>query len=289
LQRQLQDPTQPWDPWNTSTPNSYLPLSDPSLPGPGLTSGHDGPLYVDTRSIKIGTSMVGLLESRRGYEAVDLAGELDPQRTDQLLALDPNVPTFFANPFRSPDAGNLVPLPQLQRRGVDCGLIRSNMVPKLTQAGGQLISDPKLAGKEISPSNQGLLVGQSTEAYRDANRNTFFRYQPLTRLANMATTRSNVFAVWVTIGFFEVEESPDRDTFKNSNDPSNALTQDQLIDLYNRVYPDGYMFGKEAGSEMGDTRRLRGFAIIDRTIPVAFEPGQEHNSRKAVRLRRRIE
>jgi hypothetical protein len=49
------------------------------------------------------------------------------------------------------------------------------------------------------------------------------------------------------------------------------------------------MFGREAGSETGETHRLRGFEIIDRTIPVAFEPGREHNSRKAIRLRRRIE
>jgi hypothetical protein len=61
------------------------------------------------------------------------------------------------------------------------------------------------------------------------------------------------------------------------------------IDVYNRVYPDGYTFGKEAGIDTGEVQRVREFAIVDRTVPVAFEPGANHNTQEIVRLRRRIQ
>ena len=52
-----------------------------------------------------------------------------------------------------------------------------------------------------------------------------------------------------------------------------------------KVYTNDYMFD----SDTGDIQRLREFAMIDRTIPVAFEPGKDHNVERAIRLRRRID
>jgi hypothetical protein len=44
----------------------------------------------------------------------------------------------------------------------------------------------------------------SASAYNDTNRNPYFRYQGIERLGNLVTTRSNVYAVWITVGYFEV-------------------------------------------------------------------------------------
>jgi hypothetical protein len=121
-------------------------------------------------------------------------------------------------------------------------------------------------------------------------------YQPMTRLGNLVTEHSNVYAVWITVGYFEVEKAPDWNSDENkvqermggdgaANSPATVAAQA----LYNRVYPDGYMLGKELGSDTGDIKRPRGFYIIDRTEPVGFRPGEDLNVEKMIRLRRRIQ
>jgi hypothetical protein len=109
----------------------------------------------------------------------------------------------------------------------------------------------------------------------------------MSRLGNLVTNRSGVFAIWITVGYFEVEKAPDW------NDPAvkdrfGGNTPESLA-LYNRVYPDGYMLGREVGSDTGDVRRARGFYIVDRTEEVGFKPGDDLNVERTIRLRRRIE
>lgn len=97
-------------------------------------------------------------------------------------------------------------------------------------------------------------IDSYSEAARSAAANSFFRYQTANRLTNLVTVRSNVFAVWVTIGY----------------STSSA----------------GFV---EAGADTGETRRHRGFYIFDRSIPVGFMPGQDLNVRDAILLRRIIQ
>ncbi len=165
------------------------------------------------------------------------------------------------------------------RQGVECTLLRST-----SASADEVDEDP-------------LFAADSDEDYNDAERNPFFRYAPMTRLNNLVTTQSNVYAVWVTIGFFEVDEIEDLDpvlrkTLVSNFDPS----ADEVVDLdpatrllYDRVYPDGYTLGKEDGVDEGTARRLRGFYIIDRSRPVGFDPGLDINVENAIRLQRRIE
>jgi hypothetical protein len=127
------------------------------------------------------------------------------------------------------------------------------------------------------------------EPFTDPNRNPYMMYEPMSRLGNLVTNRSGVYAVWITVGYFEVEKAPDW------NDPDPTIQTNVRThfgndpNLYNRAYPDGYMLGKELGSETGDVKRPRGFYIIDRTEEVGFKPGEDLNVEKTIRLRRRIE
>ncbi len=217
-----------------------------------------------------------LVDSRRGYTG------------SSPLVLDADIPTFFANPFRSPDAGDLVPLDvsEMKRDGVQCTMLRQD------EFSGATPKPPLFAAETTVDDPATATVDESL--FRNSDRNAFFRDQPTMRLANLTTTRSNVYAVWVTIGFFEVEEFDDSDPADQAilaryNTNAGTLADARVDPLFNTVYPDGYMLGQEAGSETGALERIRQFAIFDRTIPVGFEPGKNHNVERAVRLKRRIE
>ena len=95
------------------------------------------------------------------------------------------------------------------------------------------------------------------QPFEDGRRSSAFSTDSLERLGNLITTRSNVFAVWITVGYFEVTDSglPDR----------------------------------ELGSDTGRVKRNRGFYILDRSRPVAFEPGADHNIEDMIMLKRLVE
>jgi hypothetical protein len=100
--------------------------------------------------------------------------------------------------------------------------------------------------------------GQNLGLYRDSDKQPFIAYQRLTRLPNLVTQQSNVYAVWMTIGFFEFD-------IENSG------------------------LGAEFTGNRGEVTRHRSFYIIDRTAPVGFRPGEDLNTEKAILLRRFIE
>jgi len=190
------------------------------------------------------------VQSRRGYydEFDETVGEA-PLRDPTLM--DERYPTRFARPFRSSAGVHLVPtnlLRDVVGREVDSTILRTH--PKDTE--GKL----------------GLFEVASDFNFNNTDRNPFFRYQALERLGNLVTTRSNVYAVWITMGYFEVEPAGVIDT---------------------NVYPDGYQLGAELGSDTGEVTRHRAFYIFDRSIPVAFERGQDHNVEEAVLVKRFIE
>lgn len=101
----------------------------------------------------------------------------------------------------------------------------------------------------LTLSATGALVVSDTNAATTVlahDRNPLHEIYTATRLANTATTRSNVFAIWITL--------------------REAVADD----------PDSVKFH-------------RAFYIVDRSIPVAFEPERVHNVWDCVRLRRIIE
>jgi len=141
-----------------------------------------------------------------------------------------------------------------------------------------------------------LFSGAALEPSLDTERNSTTRYQPIQRMANLATTRSNVYAVWITVGFFEVKPAAEdpriytrymNDT--NSDNIGDTFIDARLQELFFQVYPDGWTLGEEIGFDTGTNRRHRGFYVVDRSRPVAFRPGEDLNASEAVLVRRRIE
>ncbi len=201
--------------------------------------------------------------------------------TGGATMMDTNdLPTFFANPLRSADAGGLVPFTQeslaqlksvisaqasasgnapllsdddinkyyMERPNVECTLLRSSEIKP--------DAAPPYTNQSTRFAASGL--GQFSLPTEDSSRNPYFALSPLMRLPNLVTTRSNVYAVWITVGYFEY-------------DASNG------------------QIGQEIGADTGSIRRHRAFYIFDRSIPVAFEAGKNHNVDRAVVVRRVIE
>ena len=147
--------------------------------------------------------------------------------------------TVLQNPsdlfLKMPDAGRSL----LKASGRNGGY-RDSFVSEDTNGNGLL--DPS----EDKNGNGSLDLNN----HRSTDRHAAFRYQTMNQLSGVVTIRSNVFAVWVTIGYF--------------SDADGAI-------------------------EMTPVERNRGFYIFDRSIPVAYERGQNHNVRDAILLRRIIE
>jgi hypothetical protein len=316
------------------------------LNGEVATAGHYGPAWRD------------VVLSRRGYAQFNANNLTTPVEKltgapDVLqFGLNRNFPTFFANPFRAPDAGDLVPLPNMVQVGVNASYLRahpynrgndnvwggageegfSSQFPDDTREAGfnddtlttrttELVPrdpnlpppPPPLSPEDNRPLPNVFASATGGDAFSgiplfseslpspqvDAERNPYFFYQPLTRMGNMVTTRSGVFAVWVTVGYFEVEPAPlwtNPDGSANTEvrarfggDTGDEAALLRARELYDRVYPDGMQLGREMGIDTGNARRHRAFYIVDRTLPVAFKPGSDLNVEQMIRLRRRIE
>lgn len=101
--------------------------------------------------------------------------------------------------------------------------------------------------------------------YSYAERNAWYAYQPLIRALANTTARSEVYAIWITMGFFEVERTPE--------DYVGTLPNGMTF----KFYPDRYKLLREYGVQKGDVRRHRAFYLVDRSIPVGYEPGTDNN------------
>jgi hypothetical protein len=255
------------------------------------------------------------LASRGGY---GLRGRNNTQ--DHPLDLDPYYPTRFANPFRPAWATTMLPRPirtQFARDGLQIVKNQINGTPLRDASNSPFMDDVQgtlLRRDSLTPTrgadgqwgaagiddnsdgtvdneadggagddiyrNEPLFVPDptttpvATARWRNQNHNANHRYLGLSRMANLTSTTSNVFSVWVTVGFFEVEPVHRR-VGANFEIPES--------------HPDGYRLGRELGADLGNVKRHRGYYVIDRSTPVAYEPGENHNVDRAILLRRFIQ
>jgi hypothetical protein len=90
-------------------------------------------------------------------------------------------------------------------------------------------------------SNNISLVGPPPVTLTDNRQHPYFRTEWLQKVINQTTVRTHQFAVWITVGFFEVTT------------PGNPQT----------ATPD--KIGRELGLASGENIRYRAFFIVDRT------------------------
>jgi len=108
----------------------------------------------------------------------------------------------------------------------------------------------------------------------DQTDHPYFRSEWLQKVTNLTTVRTHQYAVWITVGFFEVTKAGDTN-LANLNPPRPDLAYDQL--------------GLEIGKLEGKNVRYRGFFLIDRTRATGFDPYQPGDFRDCVVHRQLIE
>jgi hypothetical protein len=113
--------------------------------------------------------------------------------------------------------------------------------------------------------NPLLLGGYRKQNVSDTRQYTPYRNEWMQKVANLTTVRTHQYAVWITVGFFEVVKA---------GDPIN-LIPDEL--------------GPEIGLASGNNVRFRGFFVLDRTQSTGFDPSNPADFRKVVAYARRIE
>lgn len=114
-------------------------------------------------------------------------------------------------------------------------------------------------------------------AFNNTERSPYFRNQMRQRLGNLITTQSNVYAIWITIGYFEYDPTEQDPAVASSN---YGATPD---------LDDSNDHESEVGYDMGLIKRSRAFYIFDRSIPMGFEPGKNHNVDRGILAKSIIE
>jgi hypothetical protein len=267
---------QPDDPqmWQAITNDFPEPFNSPE-------SAANSPTVTSTGGIagRLGQSYRDLFSSRANWNPalsanMSVAGlpprtlsDFQQYMVSNSTMFNPAVPSFF-RPFRS-FAGNM-------------GVPDPAMVSSLFMSDSNVLRRWNPTTTALLPPSEPLFAvnGPPFSWLNMCNcpaRDPFFRYQLLTKTGGFFTTRSNVYAVWVTVGFFEVQRIP------SAQVGSSQFCGDS-------TYPnrDGYQLVREYGSDSGIMQRYRGFAMIDRTIPVAFQRGENYNVDKCFLVRRML-
>jgi hypothetical protein len=93
---------------------------------------------------------------------------------------------------------------------------------------------------------------------------------------NLTTSRTHQYAVWITVGFFEVRRQGDLLMVAAGAGTNAAPLAFDIL-------------GPEVGASTGQTTRYRSFFIVDRLKLTAFDPNVIGSFRPAVVYRQAIE
>ncbi|REJ64700.1 MAG: hypothetical protein DWQ31_20645 [Planctomycetota bacterium] len=212
------------------------------------TAGFHPPFNVLSKYREPGRINLNTIYDEDVFKAL-MNGRSGPTWAQFLASRNGSGPSYVNNPFRSAAGWDLHPVASVVNARTNGGIDVTLLRPRTSGSSTPLFAPPT-----------------STADYNSTQRNSYFAYESIQRLGNLVTTQSNVYAVWMTVGYFEVTEG--------------------AVDA---AHPDGIYLGAEMGTDTGDIRRHRAFFIVDRSIPVAYENGHDHNADKTIRLQRFIE
>ncbi|QDV35898.1 hypothetical protein [Tautonia plasticadhaerens] len=179
------------------------------------------------------------------------------------IANDSN-PTHYV-PIADVNAANTArPLPSI---GMSGGATPTTLFPPqttTTSEGPPAVGVSYLGGTFV-PTPPSASGPDPIGPFLDMRRHPYYRTELIQKMTNLTTPRTHQFAVWVTVGFFEVVRPGDRA----------QLVPDEL--------------GPELGSASGNIARHRMFFILDRSRATGYDPRNPGQYRDVVLWSRRIE
>ena len=135
------------------------------------------------------------------------------------------------------------------------------------------------AGEPMSSPLAALIGLANKNMINDSASNPYTALENVMRLSDVTTTQSNVFAVWITVGYFQVEKFENHSALTTKYPVLSHINNDAL---FKSVYPDGYVLGAEMGLDDGTVKRHRAFYLIDRSVPVGFQRGEDLNTKNVI-------
>jgi hypothetical protein len=137
--------------------------------------------------------------------------------------------------------------------------------------GSSSVSLPGSVRNPYLGANSTTATGPAVSS-ADNRQHPYWRLEDMQRVMNLTTVRTHQYAVWITIGFFEVTKQGDLNML-NSGSPQ--LAYDTM--------------GPEIGIASNKSARFRGFFLVDRTQLIGFNPGNTGSFRNAVVYRKVIQ
>jgi large repetitive protein len=247
-------------------PDSYVGASNAPMSGLANFDPTQGTLVLPTAATAATTS------------TPSNAGELgDP--TINVLTVFPNpLPNAMGvtNPVPTPAPGALPPFTFTDMNGNLEAEVVNNSVVNLYWPGGSASYLYISTGAGAAPTKVGLPAGASNPypgnaAANDNRQHPYWRSEQLQRIMNLTTVRTHQYAVWVTIGFFEVLKQGDLGMV--AYDPRLAFD----------------ILGPELGAANGKNTRYRSFYLVDRLQLTGFNPASPSSFRAAVIYKNRIQ
>ena len=119
-------------------------------------------------------------------------------------------------------------------------------------------------------------LGANNGTNPDYSQHPYWRSEMMQKVMNLTTVRTHQYAVWITIGFFEVTRQGDP-LMANANPGTSLATLGFDI------------LGPEIGASSGQTTRYRGFFLVDRTKLYGFDDTTPGSFTPAVVYRQMIE
>jgi hypothetical protein len=129
----------------------------------------------------------------------------------------------------------------------------------------------------VQPATQSLgasnapPIPPAAASQADNRQHPVWRSEQLQRVVNLTTVRTHQYAVWITIGFFQVKRQGDIGML--ATDPRLAFD----------------ILGSEIGALSGKVVRYRSFFLVNRLNLTGFNPGSPGLFRAAVTYRQRIQ